>query len=577
MKIHVLALDYDGTIASDGVLHEDVREAIVEARSVDIVVVLVTGRIHADLRRVLDEPWIFDGVVAENGAVVHFPSEERSILLAQAPAPLFLDELRRRQVPFLAGECLVEFDAEHAITALAAIRDLELPLVLLFNRGRVMALPQAISKATGLREILRALRLSPHNALAIGDAENDHELLNACEFGVAVGWGSEALKRVADEVLEGEGPNAVAKYIREIIEEPRIAPARIGKRRIHLGIRDGGEPLTLAIRGRNVLVAGDTQSGKSWVAGLLCEQLVLQHYCVFVVDPEGEYAGIEALPSVVVLDSDPAPPQIEDVERTLRYPDVSVVLDLSTMEHEAKCAYAKELLKRLERLRRRTGLPHRIVLDEAHYFLDDPDAAELFDSELAGYLLVTYRASQLNPGVLEHTDAVIVTRVSDAMEATALRRRFGADTDPQDWTEVLRSLSIHQAVLLPGADESGPDLVRFRVSPRLTRHVRHRNKYLQVPVAPGQAFVFTRGGEPTGQSARTLGELIAVLSHEEPYREHLAGHDFSRWIRHLFADQALADRLREIEVAWGEDRIENPHDLVIAAVRQRYAGHEGAL
>ena len=40
------------------------------------------------------------------------------------------------------------------------IRYLELPLVLLFNRGRLMVLPQAISKATGLREALRTLRLS---------------------------------------------------------------------------------------------------------------------------------------------------------------------------------------------------------------------------------------------------------------------------------------------------------------------------------------------------------------------------------------------------------------------------------
>jgi hypothetical protein len=31
---------------------------------------------------------------------------------------------------------------------------------------------------------------------------------------------------------------------------------------------DDGQPLSLAVRGRNVLVAGDPQSGKSWVPGL---------------------------------------------------------------------------------------------------------------------------------------------------------------------------------------------------------------------------------------------------------------------------------------------------------------------
>ena len=79
-----------------------------------------------------------------------------------------------------------------------------------------MVLPQAISKATGIHQALTIMRLSPHNAVAIGDAENDHELLKACEVGLAVGWGSEALKASADYVVPGNGPSAVAGYIRQL-------------------------------------------------------------------------------------------------------------------------------------------------------------------------------------------------------------------------------------------------------------------------------------------------------------------------------------------------------------------------
>lgn len=32
--------------------------------------------------------------------------------------------------------------------------------------------------------------------------------------------------------------------------------------------------------------AGDTKSGKSWVTGLLCEQLILYGYCLCILDPE---------------------------------------------------------------------------------------------------------------------------------------------------------------------------------------------------------------------------------------------------------------------------------------------------
>jgi hypothetical protein len=44
---------------------------------------------------------------------------------------------------------------------LDAIRALELPVVLVFNRNRVMALPQGVSKATGLSTVLTMLRASP--------------------------------------------------------------------------------------------------------------------------------------------------------------------------------------------------------------------------------------------------------------------------------------------------------------------------------------------------------------------------------------------------------------------------------
>jgi hydroxymethylpyrimidine pyrophosphatase-like HAD family hydrolase len=193
MKFGVLALDYDGTIARDGVLDPDVKAAITEARARGIVVVLVTGRILSDLRQAAGGIEFVDAVVAENGAVLAFPNGQ-SRLIGHLPPQVFLDELRRRGIEFRTGQCLVEADAALARRILEVIRELELPLVMLFNRSRLMVLPQAISKGTGLREALNTLRLSVHNAIAIGDAENDHDLLAECETAVAVGWGSAALQ-----------------------------------------------------------------------------------------------------------------------------------------------------------------------------------------------------------------------------------------------------------------------------------------------------------------------------------------------------------------------------------------------
>src|ERR1039458_9041191 len=141
MKFRVLALDYDGTIAQDGQLNQDVRLAISEARSRGLVVVIVTGRNLRDLRQVAGDLDFLDAVVAENGAVISFPGGV-SRVLGQAPPQNFVEELRHREIAFTEGQCVVEADGALAPRILQVIRDLELPLLLLFNRGRLTAVPQ---------------------------------------------------------------------------------------------------------------------------------------------------------------------------------------------------------------------------------------------------------------------------------------------------------------------------------------------------------------------------------------------------------------------------------------------------
>ena len=214
MKLSAFVLDYDGTIADDGVLVPEVRAAIGSVRRRGIVAVLATGRQLDDLRRVSADLGCFDAIVAENGAVLHFPCSGQHAVLAHPPSAEFLEALRQRGVYFTTGECVVEADASTAPAMLDAVRTLELPLTLLFNRGRLMVLPVAVAKSTGLRQALRALRISVHNTVGIGDAENDHDLLDVCEVGAAVAWGSPALKKVADEVIPGRGrpPSPITSF-----------------------------------------------------------------------------------------------------------------------------------------------------------------------------------------------------------------------------------------------------------------------------------------------------------------------------------------------------------------------------
>jgi hypothetical protein len=448
-------------------------------------------------------------------------------------------------------------------------------MVLAFNRGRVMVLPQAISKATGLREALTILRLSAHNALAIGDAENDHELLRLCEVGVAVAWGSEALKAAADYVLPGDGPPAVAPYLRRLAEGGYLPVPRSTRRSLLLGHTDEGQPLALAVRGRNVLVAGDPKSGKSWVAGLLCEQLIMYGYSLCILDPEGDYTALESLPGVVVFGGADPLPRPRDLVRSLRHSDLSIVIDLSHTKHEEKLEYIRRVLPALAALRRQTGLPHRIVVDEAHYFLQDPASQHLLDLELSGYTLVTYRAAGLCPEALAASRAVIVTRESDPAEISALRALCRSCSDrrtEKEWNEMFENLVIGEAVALPITDEAHGDIQRIHLAPRLTPHVRHLAKYMDIPVTEGRAFVFWRGGSPTSQRARTLREFVSVVDHAPLayFDGHLRRKDFSRWITNVFGDYRLGAIVSDLEEQYRMGNVSEVAANLVREIRSHY-------
>jgi hydroxymethylpyrimidine pyrophosphatase-like HAD family hydrolase len=572
MKLAAIALDYDGTIAINGWFDPAVRQAVGEVRRQGIYVLLVTGRRVPDVMRAAGDLSCFDVVIGENGAVLYFPASNRYENRGRPPHPAVLDALRQRGVAFEVGESVIEADAGDAQKIIEVIRKLEQPLVIAFNRSRLMVLPQAIAKSTGLRHALFSLRVSIHNTIGIGDAENDHDLLDACEVGVAVGWGSEALRATADEVIEGTGPAAVADYIRRVAKQPRLSSAQMGRRRLFLGHEHNGARVSLAVRGRNILIAGEPGSGKSWLAGLLCEQLILQGYCVCVLDPEGDYTSLATLPAVITLGGDDPLPTARELERALRHPDVSVIVDLSKTPHREKRHYLSELLVLLAAFRRRSGLPHKILLDEAHYFLSDSSAAARFDAELAGYILVTYRVSALHETIRCAPDTVVmVSRETDPLEAEELVRLCRCDEAAPITGSTFAELAINEAALLPGAEEARGEVRRFQVAPRLTSHVRHREKYLEMPVSDEQAFVFNEDGRP-GPRAHTLRAFMGLLAGIPPrlIAGHLRRHDFSRWIDGVFRDRLLAVHIRRLESEVDEEDPRMIADAIAQAIRARY-------
>ena len=227
MRYLALAVDYDGTIATDGHVDDATREALRRLRASGRRLLLATGRTLAGLAGAFGDLALFELVVAENGAVLHDPALRTSAVLCEPPPPSFAAELARRGVADLAvGQAVVAMHASLAPIVLALIQDCGLSLQVVFNREALMVLPAGVHKGTGLGVALARMGVHPARSVAIGDAENDHAMLALCGYGAAVANALPALKARAQLVTRGERGQGVAELIERLIafDLPEPAP-----------------------------------------------------------------------------------------------------------------------------------------------------------------------------------------------------------------------------------------------------------------------------------------------------------------------------------------------------------------
>src|SRR5581483_4079812 len=408
----VIACDFDGTGAANGRLAPETASVLASARALGFVTLLVTGRVLEDLQAAQVPFASFDAVVAENGALVWLPATNRTIQLAPPPPDAFLAELRARGIPYHAGAVVVGTWDRHGSDILHLIRRFGMASQLVYNRESLMVLPSGVDKAVGVQRALDELHRSPRSMVAFGDAENDRPLLELAEVGIAARGSVPAIATAADDRLALPGAAGVAHYVQRLLDRGGSleTPAR---RRIVVGEGEDGKPVALPTSGVNVTISGDPRSGKSWMAGLLVEALVEQGYVLCVFDPEGDYTVLGGRPRVLVLGADvplPAPAALPNV---LRDEPSSLVVNLAPLAHADKVRYVETAVACLDAARAVSGIPHWVVLDEAHYFLHARTAlARRFEGRTGSYAFVTYRPSLLAPAVLADVNAHLVMRTT---------------------------------------------------------------------------------------------------------------------------------------------------------------------
>jgi hydroxymethylpyrimidine pyrophosphatase-like HAD family hydrolase len=407
MRYLTLCTDYDGTLATEGKVFPETVAALERLIASGRRPVLVTGRELDDLLKVCPYLHLFEYVVVENGALLYEPANGKETPLGPRPPDSFVAALRARGVgPISVGRVIVATWEPHESAVLETIKDQGLELQVIFNKGAVMILPAGVNKATGLTAALERMGLSPHNAVGVGDAENDHALLGLCECGVAVANALPTLKESADFVTTGARGAGVTELINALLKDDLAShESELARHHVLLGLDAKDQEVRVRPYGENILLTGSHGTGKSELAADLLEGLGQAGYSFCVIDPDGAH---DSLPGAVSLGSSDRPPSVQEILKLFRDPKQSGVINLSALAPAKRQPFFTELLPHLSELRARTGRPHWLVIDS------EQAPAEV--RRTSSVLQIAARPKQLQASELAAVNLVLAT--GDSPEKT---------------------------------------------------------------------------------------------------------------------------------------------------------------
>jgi HAD superfamily hydrolase (TIGR01484 family) len=565
MRYHVLATDYDGTLAQDGRVDAATVDWLRKLLATGRRLVMVTGRELPELLNIFPEIDLFEWVVAENGGLLYRPSSKEEKPLAERPNDSFLQALHDKNVgPISVGRVVLATWEPHQDTVINTIRDQGLELQVIFNKGAVMILPAGVNKASGLIAALKEMDISPHNVVGIGDAENDHAFLRLCEMSVAVANALPAVKDTADLVTAGDHSQGVCQVIEGLVANDLAdAHLRLQRHHLELGTCDG-QKVMLSPYGQSVLICGPSASGKSTVATRIVESLQEQQYQFCLIDPEGDYDEFEG---AVMFGGPKAAPPEDEILRLLEDPNANAVVCLTGMPIPDRPPFFLRLLSQLLQMRSRTGRPHWLILDEAHHLMPaewlPPDGT--LPKELMNVVLITVHPDLLSGALLERVDTALLVGANAHDTLTDFTRAINQPEPQMDPT------ALEPGEFLLWLKESTSTQQKVLAHPcKMARH-RHRRKYAEGQLPPDRSFYFRGPQLKMNLRAQNLMLFLQIGDgvDDETWQYHLRQGDFSRWFRECIKDENLAIAAEQLESLTNATPQES-RALIRAAVEQDY-------
>jgi HAD superfamily hydrolase (TIGR01484 family) len=543
MRFSLLATDYDGTLATDGSVGERVLAALENLRASGRKLVLATGRHMPDLSSIFPRLQLFDRVVAENGGLLYRPDSRAETVLCDPPNAHLIRRLEEMKVPFSAGRAVIATWEPHDQEVLTAIRELGLDLQVVFNKGAVMVLPSGVNKGTGTQAALDDLGIAPHNAVAIGDAENDLPFLRLAGCSVAVANALPSVKETADIVLKQDHGDGVVELANHLVaNDLGDFDARLRRHWVALGhsTRDDQE-VRATSRGGAILIAGPSGSGKSTMITGILEQFIQGKYQFCLIDPEGDYEGF---PGAFSFGSGSETPDTKRVLQALRQPGQSVVIDLLGSSIDDRPLFFASLLPYLQELRAASGRPHWIIVDEAHHML--PESGRPVDITVPQVLDSTILVT-VHPEHIARTALNLVHTVVAIGNPAAVFESFADTLQIPKPTIGKDSLSTGEAMVWFRNSDVPPERIK---AVRSTRDkLRHVRNYAQGELSREQSFYFRGPESKLNLRAQNLTMFLQLADgvDDDTWIHHLRAGHYSQWFYSTIKDKQLGAQTEQIE------------------------------
>lgn len=543
MRYHVLATDYDGTLAKNEKVNQATLEALKQVKKSGRKIILVTGRVMSELEVVFPEYGVFDLIVAENGALILNPENHHQILLGEKPPESFINELKEKHVANLSvGEVIVATWEPYQHIVLQAIKNAGIEYHIIFNKGAVMVLPPGVNKAKGLIEALKHLSISMHNVVAIGDAENDNAMLQSAECPAAVSNALDMVKTQAAFVTQADHGEGVAELIKHLIDNDlEAADRKLHKHYLNIGKTGNDEDYSISPYKDGVLLAGTSGGGKSTLTTAFLESLKEQQYQFCLIDPEGDYVDLEG---TIVIGTAEQPPVIEEVINLLSDYTQNVIVCLLGVELDKRPAFFNELFSKMVELRKAKAHPHWIIIDETNHMLPAEKETTFYSlpQELKNLWLITTEPQKINKGLI----SLVNTLITVGDEPSAMIKQFAVMKKVEVEEPNITSLEKGKAVVWDLALQQPPQLITTKSPKQLNK--RHIKKYATGSMDEN-SFYFTGPEKKLNLKAYNVvvfAELAEGVD-DETWLYHLKQHDYSKWFRDKLHDDEIADLTQAIE------------------------------